>query len=411
MPMYSRSLPGRAALASAALALILIAAAAPASAGPAPATLPQAAAPAAFCDSVTQIPTAECQALVDLYNSTAGPGWTTKTGWLVTNTPCGWFGVTCTDSHVRKLELAINNLSGVLPASLGNLADLQELILARNQLLGPLPDSITTLGDLSNLLLADNQLSGPLPASIGNLDNLELFNISNNQLSGPLPASLGNLSDLGLLDIWSNPFSGALPTSLTNLDLFHFFFDSTDLCVPNDPALQAWLAGIPDMIGTDVTCALTLSKNITPVSPQRGAVSTYELIVTNRAAGTLNNIVLDDTLPAGVAYAGAFPAPSSVAGNALTWNLGTLNPGASFFVTLQVLPVLTPGRFQNQATVTAPGVDPAQASFVTDSFVRWADLDNDGDVDIDDVLQAGQRWQAGAFSIVQMQRVVYAWGS
>ena len=45
---------------------------------PAPA---EPAAPTAFsCDSVTEIPKAECEALVALYNSTNGPGWTNQDG-------------------------------------------------------------------------------------------------------------------------------------------------------------------------------------------------------------------------------------------------------------------------------------------------------------------------------------------
>ena len=37
----------------------------------------------------------ERPALIDLYVSTAGPGWTVNTGWLTTSHPCTWFGVTC----------------------------------------------------------------------------------------------------------------------------------------------------------------------------------------------------------------------------------------------------------------------------------------------------------------------------
>ena len=38
----------------------------------------------------------ERQALVDLYSSTFGPGWTTNTNWLTKTNPCSWYGVTCT---------------------------------------------------------------------------------------------------------------------------------------------------------------------------------------------------------------------------------------------------------------------------------------------------------------------------
>lgn len=40
------------------------------------------------CSSVTEIPQIECEALVDLYYSTTGPGWAGKPGWLANNAPC-----------------------------------------------------------------------------------------------------------------------------------------------------------------------------------------------------------------------------------------------------------------------------------------------------------------------------------
>ena len=50
---------------------------------------------AMFCDTVTEIPTSECNALVALYNATGGGSWTVNADWLITSTPCSWFGVEC----------------------------------------------------------------------------------------------------------------------------------------------------------------------------------------------------------------------------------------------------------------------------------------------------------------------------
>jgi Leucine-rich repeat (LRR) protein len=94
-------------------------------------------APAAFdCSTATGIPSSECQALVALYNSTSGAGWTNQSGWLITNTPCGWYGMTCSTGHVTELHLDSNQLSGSIPPELGNLANLQNLSLNSNQLSG-----------------------------------------------------------------------------------------------------------------------------------------------------------------------------------------------------------------------------------------------------------------------------------
>ncbi|MCC7355483.1 MAG: hypothetical protein IT330_17210, partial [Anaerolineae bacterium] len=101
------------------------------------------AAPSVFsCTSVSQIPQTECQALVALYNSTNGSGWRHNDDWLTTNTPCSWFGVTCTGGHVTSLELSENKLKGSIPAQLGNLAQLTYLNLSDNQLSGIIPTQL-----------------------------------------------------------------------------------------------------------------------------------------------------------------------------------------------------------------------------------------------------------------------------
>lgn len=97
------------------------------------------------CGAVTEIPQTECEALVALYDSTNGPGWTGSTGWLSTNTPCTWRGVSCSSGHVTNIDLADNQLSGSIPPELGNLANLQSLYLSYNQLRGALPRSLMTL--------------------------------------------------------------------------------------------------------------------------------------------------------------------------------------------------------------------------------------------------------------------------
>ena len=38
------------------------------------------------CNQVTEIPQLECEALVELYDSTNGTSWTNNTNWLITNT-------------------------------------------------------------------------------------------------------------------------------------------------------------------------------------------------------------------------------------------------------------------------------------------------------------------------------------
>jgi hypothetical protein len=64
------------------------------------------------CDAVTEISKGECQSLLELYNSTDGANWTNNSGWNVTDTPCGWYGVGCKNSSVYNIDLSMNELSG-----------------------------------------------------------------------------------------------------------------------------------------------------------------------------------------------------------------------------------------------------------------------------------------------------------
>ena len=104
----------------------------------------------------------EREALVALYNATDGENWTNNTNWLSDNDISTWHGVRVSGGKVTHLGLQANNLTGEIPAELGNLTNLERLGLEGNQLRGEIP---AELGNLTNLEVADflaiNQLSGP----------------------------------------------------------------------------------------------------------------------------------------------------------------------------------------------------------------------------------------------------------
>lgn len=85
------------------------------------------------------IPDSERQALLDLYVSTGGPGWTNSTGWNgAPGTECVWFGITCNGGHVVGVTLTNNNLTGTLPP-LAGLPALADFWVNDNHLTGPIP--------------------------------------------------------------------------------------------------------------------------------------------------------------------------------------------------------------------------------------------------------------------------------
>ena len=93
------------------------------------------------------IPALERQALIDLYNSTNGDAWTIKTSWkaeplhsdgfALPGTENTWYGVTSDAGNTTVIGISLYYynprrfpLSGTIPASLGNLINLQSLSLS-----------------------------------------------------------------------------------------------------------------------------------------------------------------------------------------------------------------------------------------------------------------------------------------
>ena len=169
------------------------------------------------CTDVTEISQLECEALVALYNSTNGPGWTNNTNWLVTNTPSDWYGVTVTTGHISQIILQYNNLMGTMPAELGNLSNLYYLDLSTNQLSGSIPVELGNLTNLTYLQIRGNLMNGSIPVELSNLTNLTFLNLGWNQLSGSIPVQLGNLTNLTYLSIEWNQLSGSIPAELGDL--------------------------------------------------------------------------------------------------------------------------------------------------------------------------------------------------
>ena len=86
--------------------------------------------------------------LMALYTGTRGLEWTNNDGWG-TDAPVGsWYGVTANaNSRVTALNLRENGLNGQLPADLGSMAFLTELVVDANEnLSGPIPFSLSELG-------------------------------------------------------------------------------------------------------------------------------------------------------------------------------------------------------------------------------------------------------------------------
>ncbi len=198
-------------------------------------------------NSTAQVNVNDSLALVDLYNSTDGPNWYIKDGWL-SGPVSTWFRVYVENNRVVQLYFNFdNNLNGTLPASLGNLSELYTLVIDYNKISGTIPSSFANLSKLVTLAidgcqisgsipafpssftklisiqLQNNQLTGSIPSSIGYLPSLIGIQLDNNKLTGPIPSSFSTLQNLQILGVSNNQLSGSVPplTNTTKIsDLF-----------------------------------------------------------------------------------------------------------------------------------------------------------------------------------------------
>jgi hypothetical protein len=217
-----------------------------------------------------QLPPDQFNALQDFYNSLNGDSWfwtsyTVRWNFTESNpNPCdGWYGITCScvvDCTLTGLDLYAFNLEGTLPAtigswtsllnldlgannfmygsipstigsltslkelyldcipaSIGNLKDLQYLDLGTSKFNGSIPDSIGNLTNLKELYLDSNLMTGSVPASIGNLQDLQYLDLEMNILNGSIPDAIGNLTNLNQLSLSLNTLNGSIPDSIGNL--------------------------------------------------------------------------------------------------------------------------------------------------------------------------------------------------
>jgi hypothetical protein len=116
-----------------------------------------------ICTTVTEIPPEECEALVAIYNSTNGEHWKYNTGWLVTNTPCSWYGMKCKNGQVTRLYLQYNQLTGFIPPEIEGLSNLEVLNMKNNDLCEDIPVGLMNLEHLWSLKLDNNHLTASDP--------------------------------------------------------------------------------------------------------------------------------------------------------------------------------------------------------------------------------------------------------
>ncbi|MEE9371759.1 MAG: T9SS type A sorting domain-containing protein [Saprospiraceae bacterium] len=199
----------------------------------------------AFCDDPVcdEVAICECIApnkertiLKEMFDSLGGENWLNSSGWKLDCDHCNWFGVTCNEARkVEKIDLHLNELSGSIPASMGNLSELTFLDLAKNQIQGALPSELAAMSKLTFLRLAENKITGKIPATFGKMTRLWDLRLNNNKLTGSIPSQLGRLDNLFNLYLSYNELEGKIPPEIGALgNIFQLSLQNNMLsgCIP-----------------------------------------------------------------------------------------------------------------------------------------------------------------------------------
>jgi len=141
---------------------------------------------------------------------------------------------------LRHLEIANNNIHGVVPRGVGNLININYLDISRNRMFGTITNEVTTLKSLLHLNVADNQFTDSL-GEIQNLEYLEHLNISTNCFKY-LPAGLYRMRSLVHLKAFSNQIRTLSP-SIGNL-VHLAYLDLHSNCITSIPSKITRLASL-----------------------------------------------------------------------------------------------------------------------------------------------------------------------
>ncbi|XP_037419349.1 receptor-like protein 7 [Triticum dicoccoides] len=189
---------------------------------------------------------------------------------------------TCQFPSLRILDLASNNLSGILTEewfmrlkSMMVEAENQTLVMeyegANNNQVYQVNTELTYKGSgvtFSKILrtlvfidISNNAIHGSIPEAIGELILLQVLNMSHNSFTGPIPSKFGRLKQLESLDLSSNGISGEILQEIASLDFLttlNLSYNMLEGRIPESPHFSTF--DNTSFIGNTGLCGQPLSK-------------------------------------------------------------------------------------------------------------------------------------------------------
>ena len=248
---------------------------------------------------------------------------------------------------ITRADLSVTKTGTPNPVVAGN--NLTYTLLVQN--LGP--------SDAQNVVIND-----PLPAGV------TLISATPAQTSGPNPL----VWDLGTMAAGQSKTITVVvkvdSSQTANLSNTVTVTSSTTDPVPSNNTDTE-----PTVVITQADVSVVKTASASVSSP--GDSLTYTLKVKNNGPSDAQNVVVQDTLPAGVTFVSASPAQSS-GPNPLTWNLGVVTAGQTKTITIVVtVNSNASGQITNLVSVTSSTTDPDptnNSSSVTTDIVNQADV-------------------------------------
>jgi len=210
---------------------------------------------------------------------------------------------------IKSLGLKDAGVTGVLPAAIGELHQLQYLFLSGNHLSGSIPEALFSLPKLQNVDLTGNSYTGAIPDGFGTMPALITLSLRGNGFTGTIPATILSNTKINFLDVSSNQLSGPIPAGLSGMTQLVYLAVSVnpwtegplpDLSgLTNLKGLSAWNARLTGPIPRYLYSLTTLQVLDLDSNQLTGPISTDISKLVNLQLLALSNNQLSGTVPAG----------------------------------------------------------------------------------------------------------------